>query len=128
MNRLIRRLAALLALTAFTAYFAESVVAAFCVPAPDSEQVAMDHTGHSGGHAGHGYHGSAPEAPDSDGSHDSHCPLGMAAGGSGCVAASLPARVAVEYVVPAAHEAAYTAQQVGVELLVTRTLYHPPRA
>jgi hypothetical protein len=86
MNRRLRVLGALLALLAFSAYFAEGVRAAACMPGMDdhgAEHASVD------AHAGmnHGSSGDTDEAPDSP-----RCPLGMAGTGS-CVAVSLPAFV-----------------------------------
>jgi hypothetical protein len=122
MNRRLRFLSALLALVAFSAYFAESVVALSC--APGTEQVAV---AAAGAHAGHSTgHDADPESQRSDRSHDSSCPMNV--GGATCVAVSLPGATASVQLQPSAADAEFTRDATGAALLLIRTLYHPPRA
>jgi hypothetical protein len=124
MDRRFRSLAALLALVAFSGYFAEGVLAVFC--APDSSQqaeIAMAAAHAPNGHA----HGPAEHEAPADESHQSHCPFGMG-GGMSCVAASLPGTVFAVDALPASSEGAFAPQQVTVVLLLVHSPYHPPRA
>jgi hypothetical protein len=124
MNGRFRFLAALLALVAFSAYFAEGVLAAFCAPeSPQHAEVAMD-TSHAS--AGHLHGAPAPEAP-AEGPHQSQCPFGMG-GGMTCVAASLPGTATAVQPSPASVEGTFIPQQVSIALLLVHSLYHPPRA
>jgi hypothetical protein len=68
---------------------------------------------------------SGAEEPAS-GSHESHCPLGMS--GPTCTGSTLPASVVTMLPAPAHAESAFAASQVNVEILLARSLYHPPRA
>jgi hypothetical protein len=127
MNRRVRLLGALLALVAFSAYFTESVVAAFCAPAGDhATQHAVSHAPAAGAEHVH-----ADETDDSDAaspgtSHESGCPLGMS--GTTCVAVSLPTIASSVQILPTAGEADFVRDQSGTTLLLIHTLYHPPRA
>jgi hypothetical protein len=123
MNRRFRSLAALLALVAFSGYFAEGVLAVFCAPASSHAEMAMASAHAPDGHA----HGPAGHEAPADDSHQSHCPLGMA-GGMSCVAASLPGTVVAVEALPASSEGAFAPQQVTTLLLLVHSPYHPPRA
>jgi hypothetical protein len=123
MNRRFRFLAALLALVAFSAYFAEGVLAGVCPPESSQHAELTAHAAH--GPAGESHGPGAHEAP-AEGSHQSHCPFGM--GGMTCVAASLPGNVNVVEPPPSGAEGAFVPQQVTIALLLVRPLYHPPRA
>lgn len=132
MRRRFRILTALLALLAFTAYFAESVAAALCAPdaavhgtgAVRSDTSERDAAPRA--HADHDAHGPASEAPP-DERHDAGCPFGMA-GGTTCSAATLPAQVPAAGAVPSVFDAAYSTQPSELDRLIPRTLYRPPRA
>ncbi|HSJ23044.1 MAG TPA: hypothetical protein VK929_00065 [Longimicrobiales bacterium] len=121
MSRRFRFVAALMALAAFSVYFGEGVLAAFCVPhSTQHAETAMDHaSGDAHAHA-------APEAP-AEGSHESQCPFGMG-GGMTCTPVSLPSPVATMLAAPAASDSGFVPQQPNIPLLLTRSVYHPPRA
>lgn len=114
-------MAALFALVAFSAYFAEGVLAVFCVAdAPHHAEMAMGHgPGDSNAPAAH-------DAPD-DGSHRSHCPLSMG-GGMTCSPVSVPAAAAALLPIPPSSESALVPAEFNIQLLLTHSLYHPPRA
>lgn len=129
MNRRTRLPGALLALTAFTAYIAESATVRLCTSDPQQHELAVvdhdptgsDHSGHTAGAA----HTGAPESSGTPTSHEPHCPLGMA-GGTSCVAISMPAVSDAVTAAPASYEAPFIASQVGHDLMVVRALYRPP--
>lgn len=129
MNRRFRLLAALTVMVAFSAYFAEGVIAVFCTSVQGMETVVQAEAGHHGSGHGtdHGQDAPGSEAPSQGTSHESHCPLGMG-GGASCVAVSLPGSAAAVQDVPAGYEMEHAASQAGVELLLIHTFYHPPRA
>lgn len=90
MNRPVRRLAALLALLALTAYLGGAWTS-LCTDggAAHAQVAAADAGSHPAGHEHHAPEGPADrEAPDGD---HTGCPTGMLGAGSSCVAASLPA-------------------------------------
>jgi hypothetical protein len=124
MIRRFRFLAALLALVAFSAYFAEGVVAAACAPgSPQHAEIATD-TPH--GTAGHSHGAPAHEAP-AESPHQSQCPFGMG-GSMTCVAAPLPGTAIAVQPSPASNEGTFIPQQVSIALLLVHPLYQPPRA
>lgn len=128
MHRRFRFLAALLALVAFSAYFAEGVLAAFCAPESSVHaEVVMDSADGPYHGSSHGSHEPAAHEAPAEGSHQSHCPFGMG-GGMTCVAASLPGNATVVAPPPSSPEGTYVPQQVTVALLLANSLYHPPRA
>lgn len=79
----------------------------------------MDHA--SGHDHAHGTH----EAP-AEGSHES-CPLNMG-GGVTCTPVSLPSPVVAMVPAPAGSENGFIPQEPNIQLLLTRSVYHPPRA
>lgn len=134
MNRRLRLLAALLALFAFSAYFAEGVYASLCPPGMDSQSAAAGMTSEHGSQHGHhgALHHSAPSPSDDPGPAGSDapaCPLGMAgAGGSSCVSVSLPAAAgAMSLTAPIPSAAAVHLDTTHDRLLVAAH-FRPPRA
>ena len=83
MKRRLRRIGALLALFALSAYSVEGARAAVCVPGTDDGAPAYASDAHAG--MNHDVPSPSAEVPAPD------CPLGMTGMGSSCVAASLPA-------------------------------------
>jgi hypothetical protein len=129
MNRRIRFLAALLALIGFTAYFAENLVAASCVPGMETATAAMaGHATHDAdAHAGMDH--SAPAEPADDTQTGlPHCPLGMPAGSTCVVAATLPAPAVATYAPAPAYEHEVFSSYAGVDLLLVHAFFRPPRA
>lgn len=130
MNRRIRVLAALLALFALSAYFAESVVAASCLPGSGSGHERI--VGDGADLAAHGGMHHAPVAP-SEGTPDPRpeapaCPLGMTGAGSSCVAASLPgAADAVRPLTATVRSVPLLSDQSRDRLLVSAH-FRPPRS
>jgi hypothetical protein len=126
MNARFRLVAALLALVAFSAYFAEGVLVAFCAPESSGHaEMAMDAP-----HVLHGEsHGAAGHEMPAEGANAPHCPVGMGGGGgTTCVAASLPGLVIAVEPSLAGSEGQFMPQQLTLALLLVRALYHPPRA
>jgi hypothetical protein len=126
MTRRFRTVAALFALVAFSAYYAEGVLAVFCVT--DSPHHAEMIVSHAAGdaHAAATHGAPVHEAP-AEGSHKSQCPLSMG-GGMTCAPVSVPAAAAAMLPVPASTERALVPAQFNIQLLLTHSLYHPPRA
>lgn len=128
MRKPLRVAAALLALIALSAYFAESVMAAWCLPgvetAASAEAVAP--AGHTAMHHG-GTPVDAPE-PQHSGSGVPACPFGMTGSGTSCVAVPLPA---VREGVRAAPATESTLLPVAVRspaMLLVTSHFRPPRA
>jgi len=113
MNRRFRTAGALIALLAFSAYFAESVQALACGP----DMAAGAH------HAQHDGHGDAPEQAPTG----TDCPHDMLMSGA-CSIAFLPAPAApVGMYAP--HEVVLPgAAPVAIDLLIAAPPFHPPRA
>jgi hypothetical protein len=126
MNRRFRIVAALFALVAFSAYYAEGVLAVFCVS--DSSHHAEMTISHAAGeaHTATSHESASHEAP-AEGSHKPHCPLSMD-GGMTCAPVSVPAVAAAVVPTPASTERALTAAEFNIQLLLSHSLYHPPRA
>jgi hypothetical protein len=129
MNRRVRVLSALLALLAFSAYFAESVMASSCLPGGGAEHVVAS------GIPGVGMHGGMNHTPSdpSDGSRESHpdspsCPIGMMGTGGSCVAASLPARADAVRPMAPNHNALFPGSDQNHGLLLVAAHFRPPRA
>jgi pimeloyl-ACP methyl ester carboxylesterase len=124
-----RTLAALLALFAFSAYFAEGVWASLCLPGAETQvHMAMDAT-HHGSHAA-GHHAPAQDSGDPDPSRSDapSCPLGMTGMGSSCVVASLPASTStIAQAAPEHAEIPLFLDSTHDRLLVA-SLFRPPRA
>lgn len=121
MSRRFRFVAALMALVAFSAYFAEGVLAIFCVPdSPHHAEMSIDHAG------GETHAPATHEAP-AEGSHKSQCPLSMG-GGMTCAPVSMPAAAAAIVPMPPSSESAFVPAELNIQLLLTHSLYHPPRA
>ncbi|HSK19807.1 MAG TPA: hypothetical protein VK912_11725 [Longimicrobiales bacterium] len=119
MNRRLRLLGALVALLAFSAYFAEGVWASVCMPGMDEAAAhAMD------AHAGmnHGAPSPSDDTPVPD------CPLGMTSMGSSCVAVSLPSSVEVPAPALESATAAVTSGDDIHDSLLTTSHFRPPRA
>jgi hypothetical protein len=127
-----RRLGALLALTALSAFYAESVWAGACPPEAEHAGAAAqasdgNHHGHAGTAGMHhpvdvpeGSRPSSPEAPD--------CPMKFTGASGTCVAAPLAS--AGSHV----HAPAEPEGSVGIvpdparDRLCSTTLFHPPRS
>jgi hypothetical protein len=121
MTRRFRKLAALSALVAFTAYYAEGVLAVFCVTdSPDHAAMTVSDA------AGDAHAPASHDAP-AEGSHTSECPPGMG-GGTTCAPVSVPAAAAVMLAMPASSERADVPAEFNTQLLLAHSLYHPPRA
>jgi hypothetical protein len=121
MTRRFRIVAALFALVAFSAYYAEGVVAVFCVTdSPHHAEMTLSHA------AGDAHAAAAHEAP-AEGSHRSECPLSMG-GGMTCAPVSVPAAAAAMLPMPASTERTVVPAEFNIQLLLTHSLYHPPRA
>ncbi len=131
MRTRVRFLGALLALLAFSAYFAEGVWAAMCPPgmAPDAPAAAEAEGKPHAGHAG--MHRSVPEpsdSPEHSRSDTPPCPFIAVGAGSSCVAVSLPAQgTSLQALLPTAGPVAL-APGSAHDLLLASTLFHPPRA
>jgi hypothetical protein len=127
MMRRFRSFGALVALLAFSAYFAESIWAAACPPdtGVESGAVAGGH-GAAGMPAHHGGHDPAPAEGDDD-AVPLPCPF-AAIGASGCVSASLGAApVTLDAAGSAAAPSLYSNAEL-LDTLVATVLFHPPRA
>jgi hypothetical protein len=127
MNRRIRFLAALLALIGFSAYFAQSPVAAACT----TDMVSMNATA-GDPHAGMN-HAAAPAAETVPANDDStpgttSCPMGMIAGNNCSVAATLPAGVSTAHSSAPGHEDGVKTARTVASLLLVHAFFHPPRA
>jgi hypothetical protein len=139
-------MAALFALVAFSAYYAEGVLAIFCVTdSPHHEEMTVSHAAgdaHAAGAHEAGTHWAATDGAGADaapthaagtgtapaeGSHTSQCPLGMG-GGVTCAPASVPAVAAAMLPTPASAERAVVPAEFNIQLLLAGSLYHPPRA
>lgn len=121
MSRRFRFVAALMALVAFSAYFAEGVLAIFCVPdSPHHTEVSMDHAG------GEAHAPATHDAPTEE-SHMPQCPFSMG-GGMTCAPVSMPAAAAAIVPRPASSESAFVPAELNIQLLLAHSLYHPPRA
>jgi hypothetical protein len=124
----LRTLAALLALFALSAYFAESVMASWCMPGAETSASADGSA--PGAHAGmhHGVpQGGSPEAeyPDSEAPP---CPFGMTGAGASCVAAPLPATSEPVRAVPIAQASLLLLLVQSPDLLLVTAHFRPPRA
>jgi hypothetical protein len=130
MNPRFRTLAALLALFAFSAYFAEGVWATLCLPGAETHASMATDAAHHGSHAG-GHHDAPAQssgAPDSPRSDAPSCPLGMTGAGSSCVAVSLPASTStMAHAAPEHAEVPLFLDSTHDRLLVA-PLFRPPRA
>jgi hypothetical protein len=119
-----RTLAALLALLAFSAYFAEGVWTSLCLPGAETHvHMAIDA-------AHHGSHAPAQDSGDPDPSRSDapSCPLGMTGMGSSCVVASLPASTStIAQAAPEHAEIPLFLDSTHDRLLVA-SLFRPPRA
>lgn len=130
MNGRLRTLAALLALFALSAYFAESVMASWCAPA-DAVPAAVSGDGaDADSHGGAHHHGSSESAPGTEHSesHSSSCPFGMMGGGASCVSASLPAAGEIARPAPAIQVALLPLSDQSPGLLLVTAHFRPPRA
>jgi hypothetical protein len=125
----LRFLAALLALFAFSAYFAEGVWASLCLPGAESHAMIADNPAEHGSSAG-SHHAPAQTSGESEsaGSDAPPCPLGMTGAGSSCVAVSLPA--VVDTMAPAlpAHSVVHLLLDSTHDLLLVASHFRPPRA
>lgn len=120
MNRRLRLLGALVALLAFSAYFAEGVWASVCMPGMDDAAAAHATDAHAG--MNHGAPSPSDDAPAPD------CPLGMTGMGSSCVAVSLPSAVEVPAPAVESSTAALTSADDVHDSLLTASHFRPPRA
>jgi hypothetical protein len=136
MNPRFRLLAALLALFAFSAYFAEGVWAAMCPPGTEAGSHAVaqvaDAAAPGGAHAGHAGMHPTP-APDSEKSESSlpysaPCPLGMPGAGGSCVAVSLPALAGEMQPAPVIHAPVVALLDTTHDQLLVAAHFRPPRA
>jgi hypothetical protein len=129
MSRRLRFLAALLALFAFSAYFAEGVWASLCLPGSETHTSmvvgASDHGAHAGMNHAPGESSDDPGSPRSDAPP---CPLGIAGAGSSCVAVSLPAAVTTVAQVAPGYAGAPLFLDSTHDLLVVASHFRPPRA
>jgi hypothetical protein len=125
----LRFLAALLALFAFSAYFAEGVWASLCLPGAESHAMIADNPAEHGSSAG-SHHAPAQTSGESEsaGSDAPPCPLGMTGAGSTCVAVSLPA--VTNPMAPAlpAHSVVHLILDSTHDLLLVASHFRPPRA
>lgn len=154
MNRRLRLVGALVALLAFSAYFAEGVWAAACLPGMED---------HASAHASAGMNHDSPDTSSGHDSPDAHqphgashasadaaaadaaaaletpaetpnapdaprCPLGMTGMGSTCVAASLPALVAAQVPALESSTVVLPAADALHDSLFTASHFRPPRA
>jgi hypothetical protein len=130
MNGRLRTVTALLALLALSAYFAESVAAAWCMPMTASVAIGVDGPDDTARVDAH-RHGE-PESSRERGLDDtpaSSCPPGMLGGGGpSCVAASLP--LAPEAIRTAPETAGPTIARMDRTpgLLLVAPHFRPPRA
>ncbi|HEV2131047.1 MAG TPA: hypothetical protein VGR27_08090 [Longimicrobiaceae bacterium] len=125
-----RLFAALLALLAFSAYFAEGVWASMCPPGMEAGMNMMAQMDGASGSDMGGMHHASPSAPDDSGTSRSGtppCPFAVAGVGS-CVAASLPATGTSVQPLLAATSVVTLSPDAGRDLLLVTTLFHPPRA
>jgi hypothetical protein len=133
MNPRFRFLAALLALFAFSAYFAEGVWAAMCPPGMEAGSHAAaeiaESAAHGGAHAGM-HHAPAPSSDESEPSpsDSAPCPLGMPGAGGSCVAVSLPALTAVMQSGPVVHAPVIGLLDSTHDRLLVAAHFRPPRA
>jgi hypothetical protein len=142
MKRRTRTLGALMALLAFTAYFAENVWASMCMPGAGAEMTMMAHAdAHEGASAGapdraaghvetddgHAMAGeAAPRAPD--GTPAPACPLGAGSVGSSCVALSLPGSSSAFDSRDTLSSGVNLSPPGPGEILLASALFRPPRA
>jgi hypothetical protein len=128
MSGRLRTLAALLALFALSAYFAESVMASWCMPGAETSAPAeaAAPAGHAGMHHG-GTEGDAPGSEHSD-SEMPPCPSGMTGAGASCVAASLPATSEPARAAPTSRASLLLALVQSPDLLLVSAHFRPPRA
>jgi hypothetical protein len=118
-----RTVAALLALFALSAYFAESVMASWCMSgAETSATEAMASDGHAGMH-----HGDGPGS-DRPGSRAPDCPDGMAGAGTSCVAAPLPGTGETVRTAPISQASLLRVHVQSPDLLLISAHFRPPRA
>jgi hypothetical protein len=125
-----RTLAALLALFAFSAYFAEGVWASLCLPGAETHVHMTTDADHHGSHAGGHHHAPVQSSGDSDSPRPDapSCPLGMTGMGSSCVVASLPASTStIAQAAPEHAEIPLFLDSTHDRLLVA-SLFRPPRA
>lgn len=122
MNRRLRLVGALVALLAFSAYFAEGVWASVCMPGMDDAAAAHAHAMDAHADMNHGAPSPSDEAPAPD------CPLGMTSMGSSCVAVSLPSSVEVPAPAVESITAAVTSGDDIHDSLLTASHFRPPRA
>ncbi len=125
-----RLFAALLALLAFSAYFAEGVWASMCLPGTDAAMNMMAQVDDASGSEMGGMHHPSPSVPDDSGSSRSDappCPFAVAGVGS-CVTASLPATGTSVQPLLAAASLVTLSPDAGLDLFLVTTLFHPPRA
>jgi hypothetical protein len=121
MNRRLRFLTALLALTSLTALFAESLVAMSCMPGSTVEQTTAASAMHDGMHDP----GPASSHTESETRTPSQCTLA----GSSCAApASLPAAPLVAPVPALVRDLEPIAVVDASPALIIRSLFHPPQA
>ena len=120
MNRRLRLLGALVALLAFSAYFAEGVWASVCMPGMEDGTAAHAADAHAG--MNHGAPSPSDDAPAPD------CPLGMTVMGGSCVAVSLPSSVEVPAPAAESSTAALASGDDGHDSLLTASHFRPPRA
>ena len=120
MNRRLRLLGALVALLAFSAYFAEGVWASVCMPGMENAAAAHAMDPHAG--MDHGAPTPSDDAPAPD------CPLGMTVMGGSCVAVSLPSTVEVPAPAVESSTAALASGDDVHDSLLTASHFRPPRA
>jgi hypothetical protein len=131
MNRRLRILAALFALFALTAYFAESVAASWCMPSMQSAHSEASADSQADPHGGL-HHGHTPGEP-SEGSHCPHseapvCPVGMMGAGASCVAALLPATAETMRLAGPTYETSPLGSNQTHDRLLVTAHFRPPRA
>ncbi len=124
----IRTLVALLALFALSAYFAESVMASWCVPGAETSASADAPApgAHSGAHHG-GPQSGAPASEHSD-SEAPPCPFGMTGTGASCVAVPLPATSELTRAAPISQASLLLLLVQSPDLLLVTAHFRPPRA
>lgn len=131
MNGHFRVVAALLALVALSAHFAESVlIASACPPGMEGGGASTGQVAESGAHAGMKMHGSgrSPDSPEPSRSDAPPCPHGMAGAGPSCVSATLPGMVVALRPIPGGEEASPIVPEETHGRLLVALHFRPPRA
>jgi hypothetical protein len=130
MKARLRVLAALLALFGLSAYFAESVMAAWCMPGAEAHAVTPVEDTSPAGHAGVHHGGPASDSPGSETTPPGAppCPFDMTGAGTSCVSAPLPATAQAMRGAPIVRASLLLPLVQSPDLLLVTAHFRPPRA